>query len=170
MRLGGALVCVCALISGALAAVGEKKKQILTLHALCSALDLMQGELSFRGSSMEELLAFLLPRTSGLVSSFVQELSDGLSNLGEYDFSELWSMAADSCFALSLRERELDELKNLGAYLGRYDLETQVTQLRGCRSFLQETLAEAEKRFPVERKLVLGLSVFVGLILTVLVI
>jgi stage III sporulation protein AB len=148
-------------------AVREKRTRIRTLRELCCALEIMQGELSLRESSLPELCRTLSTHGTGKAKRLFTALLELLPFLGECSFSSLWDKAVLCCWN-DLNASERDAMRSLGLVLGRYDTQTQLRQLQACTALLKKSLFEEEQRFPAERKLWLGLSASAGAMIAVL--
>jgi len=164
--IGASLLIAASILSGA-CAVRMKKRRLCTLRELCEALEIMQGELSLHNSSLPEMFRLLSIHGTGKAGEIFSLLLEQLPLLGECSFSYIWDKALYCCRD-ELNPSERETLKSLGFYLGRYDTETQIRQLRACLTVLQTNLAEEEKSFPTERKLLLGLSASAGAMIAIL--
>ncbi len=163
--LGAALILAGCLAAGLMYA-GEKRRRLSTLTSLCAALELMAGELETKLSPLPEICSFLAGRTEGETGDFFAELTASLTRLGGAEFAQLWREAAKKCL-VSLAAVELDELGRLGAILGRYTLDEQLSALRACGAYMTEAAQRAEKSYPEQRRLGLCLSATAGILLII---
>ncbi len=147
--------------------VQEKRTRIQTLRELCAALEIMQGELSLKDSSLPELCRTLSIHGTGKAKLLFTALLELLPLLGECSFSALWDRAV-LCCKNDLNASEREALRSLGLVLGRYDTQTQIRQLRACAALLNHSMVAGEQRFPAERKLLLGLSASAGMMIATL--
>ena len=167
MRGAGALLLIAAFFLFGLNAVREKRAHIHALRELAGALELFSAELALHTAPIPEAVSSTAHLAVGKGRELFRVLSRRLCCLGEESFAQLWSGAVRlSCGELSSRERE--ELETLGASLGRYDLDTQLRELRACCAFLSARREEAEQALPAERRLWLGLSASAGAFLAIL--
>ena len=92
----------------------------------------------------------------------------GERNWGIYSFFALWKNALGSAPALPEGEA-VKALEELGTVLGRYELETQLRAVEGCRAVLCRRLDALRQSLPQTKRLTLGLSLaaaaLVGIIL-----
>lgn len=167
MRILGACLLMAAFLFAGVVMIQEKRRRIRTLRELCSALEIMQGELSLRECALPELCCTLSRHGTGKAKSLFSSLHDLLPLLGEFPFSALWNKAL-LCCCNDLNASENDAMISLGLVLGRYDTHTQLRRLRACGALLNQSITAEEQRFPAERKLLLGLSASAGAILAVL--
>lgn len=167
VRTAGAFLLVAAFLAAGALVVREKRARLRCLRDLCAALDLLRGELELHGAPLPQVFNAVSRYCIGAAKGLFQGLSLELALLGEEPFSALWSRAVrKNC--PQLRDRELDELERLGLALGRYELSTQLVELTACRAFLINCGEEAERVFPAERRLWLGLCVSSGAMLAIL--
>ena len=143
-----------------------KKQRIETLRGLCAALELMEAELGTRLSPMPELVGLLAGKMGGQTGAFFSHLSSLMEKLGAEDFSALWQEAANAMLD-ALDAADLDELCRLGHILGQYELDKQLAAVRLCAAALRSGLDAAEKEYPGEKRLGLGLSTAAGALLII---
>lgn len=166
-KMLGAALIVAALLAGALSYLKQRRERMKLLEELSAALNTAAGELSLRSLPLPRLFECLSGRTQGAAAEFFSSLCGGMDRLGEEEFSTLWDRAADEKLpGLSTAERE--ELKRLGAVLGRYELERQLEALRLCADSLDAALGRARQDYPNLRRLSLGLSACAGFLLIIL--
>lgn len=166
MKYLGAALILTACVAGGLVYAGEMRRRARTLAGLSAALELMAGELEARLSPLPELCAFLSERTDGETGRFFTVLTASLSRLGGAEFAQLWHEAAKGSLC-SLTEREMDELTRLGALLGRYALDEQLSALRACEAYLREAAERAGESYPEQRRLGLCLTATAGILLII---
>ena len=167
MKLLGFAFCVLGCLGGALRTAKNRENGILALREMCAALKLMQGELSLTSTPIPALFSLLKGRTQGSAAVFFGELSEQMDRLGEDRLAELWAASVRSrCGMLAPPEREA--LTELGEVLGRYDPDMQALAIDRCWREMHERLQQAEKAFPDQRRLLLGLGLSAGLLLGIL--
>ena len=143
-------------------AIGQR---LACLSCLAADLSRMEAELAGKNASLPAIAAMLAEE--GEARSFFSRLSAGASSLGERSFRALWCEAAEAELpALEASEREA--LCALGAALGRYPLDMQLSALSRCRKTLEEHLLQARGSLPENTRLSWGLSAAGGLLLLIL--
>ena len=144
LKLMGAL-----LLAGGAAAVGFSaaaglNRRVRTLRVLLEALELIEREISFQLTPMDQLLERLSKRTPPPAGGFFACCRAGLEQLGERSLAQIWreALAQNS---MGLAQQELDTLAGLGDLLGRYDGAGQQEALAQVRLQLAQDLRQAEK-------------------------
>lgn len=160
------MLAVCGCFWAGCRMVNSRKERIAALRELEFALLLLRGELESRAAALPELCVFLRERTCGAARALFSGMAAQLSMLGEERFSSLWNRAVRES-GTALEDREREELLGLGEVLGRYELETQLRRLEGCCTVLHQCREEAERAYPGQRRLCLGLSAAAGLLLAI---
>ena len=169
MKTAGAAALFFAFLFVGICAVREKRAKIRGLREICSALEIMYGELDARDPSIQELCRILCERATGTAKQLFSCVHTLLPLLGEESFSSLWLRAVFvSC--MDLDRCVIDELAELGNALGRFDTRTQTRAIRTCIDRLSRRKEEMEKAFPGDRKLWLGLGAAVGALTAVMLI
>lgn len=135
------------------------KRHIALLEALCASLRITAAELGTRLRPLPELISELSER-GGAAGGFYADIARELDSIGEKDFSGLWSAALDKLQFLSIDERET--MNELGAVLGRYELQEQLDSIGLCLDVLSRKALELRTEYPERRRLILGLSAAAG--------
>lgn len=167
MKTAAYFAMAASMLLASVQAVRLKREQLGLLRELLAALELMEGELVLRNSPLPELLSELSETLNGDAKRMICTCLDKLSGLQDENFSVIWKNAAEECCS-SLGERELSAFVRLGTSLGRYDLETQLRDIRNTQHLLRKSLEEAERSFPAQRKLWLGLGASAAALLGVI--
>lgn len=165
MRIAGAALILAAFVAAGLGAVGGKKRRIGVLRSLTGALERMEGELDTRVTPLPELCR-LLSADGGQAGAFFAAVAASLDRLDRLTFSQLWREAGEACLG-ALEPEEREELDRLGQILGRYALPEQTAAIRACRAALRGRLEAAERAYPEQRRLSLGLGASAGLLLII---
>ena len=168
MRIAGFALLQLAALLFSLRHIGSKKREAACLASFCAMLDQLGGLLGSEAAPMPELIGELIPRSNGTAAVFLQTLAASMDRLGEYSFCALWKNALGA--APTLPDREAAQaLEELGTVLGRYELETQISAVAGCRAVLCRRLDALRQSLPQTKRLTLGLSLaaaaLVGIIL-----
>ena len=133
------------------------RSRIRSLHSSSQMLELMEGELNVSVLPLSQLMEAIMPRLSGPALRFAGLLREGIKDLGKQSFSDIWEAGLRVCFP-ELDAQELQELKELGAILGRYELTRQTEALSCCRQFLRQREEIATEALTGKRRLALGLA------------
>lgn len=137
------------------------------LRSFCAMLEQLRGMLSSEASPMPELLTRLARCSEGRAAAFLGVLSDSMEQLGEKSFLELWESAlCISCAALC--PEAVKALKELGAVLGRYELDIQLDALSACHQTLRGKLDALRRELPGRKRLTYGLSLSASMLLGIL--
>ncbi len=121
--LGALLLMGCGLALG-LDPAGELRRRAAALEGWRGALELMGAELEFSLPPMGELLVRSARGAPEPVRRGLDQAAEGLGELGERPFSDIWIGALESC-APPLTREDLELLGRLGSVLGRYDGQSQ---------------------------------------------
>lgn len=167
LKLFGALLIFTASIYIAAQRVKEQRKRIICLSDLLSSFRLMRSELSAAAPEMDGLCRVLKEAGGEYSALFYSVLIKRLDELGDKSFSELWADAADLCLS-PLNAVEQRELKKLGSFLGRYELDKQTEALKCCIDKLSDSLELEEKLFGEKRKLSYTLALSAGALLIII--
>ena len=169
LKLLGAL-----LLAGGTAAIGFSAaaglgRHIRTLRALLEALELMEREISFQLTPMDQLLERLAGRTRSPAGDFFACCRDGLDRLGERSLAGIWRDAL-AAIPMGLTPQERDTMDGLGDLLGRYDADGQSEALEQARLQLLQDLRRAEEEREKRGRMyrVLGLTAGAFLVIVLL--
>jgi len=132
-------------------------------------LVLMRAELDTSASSMEEILAAVKDILVPPAAAFVHMMAESMGRLGEDSFESLWRQALDYCFP-QLDAAVAKSVRQLGNVLGRYELSQQLRELDNAIIITAKRAEELSARLPSEKRLALGLSGALGLMLVIILI
>ena len=158
------LVAAAAVYSG-VSYTTLKREQLNELEALCHLLRLMQDELETRALPLPELAALLETRTENASSVLLSGLLRRLPELGSRDFQNIWEESVTESVKHS--EEAVRLLCRLGAFLGRYDVDSQLEALRSCREAMEKLRAAAAEALPQTRRLGMGLALTSGALIVI---
>lgn len=162
----GAFLITAASWSLGLTYVRGEKRCLRALRSAEQLLKAMAGELETRLTPLPELFSRLAERCDGAAAAFAAVMHVRLDQLGEREFSALWTESVDAVFGiLSREEREL--LDALGLCLGRYELERQLAELSFTLDMLAGAIARRSAALPEKRRLGLGLAWAGGALLVI---
>ncbi|MGX8698479.1 MAG: stage III sporulation protein AB [bacterium] len=148
--LGAGLLMAGALGYGAMELMALRRR-VRLLGAWAAALELMRGELVTRLPPMAALLEDMARETREPLRGFFRRTRRGMEKLGELRFSEIWESALTES-KLPLTEEETASLRELGASLGRFDLQLQQGALLRTAARFEDYRREAEERLRREGK------------------
>lgn len=167
MKLLGASAVLCSCLGMSLTALRTARERTRCLSWLCRAAEAIRAELSTRLSPLPGLMRLAAERTKGACRSFFEETANGLADLSERSFYELWADSARKRLPF-LPEEVRDELLQLGLSLGRYELQEQ---LAACDRFLNAVtplLGEESRSLREKRRVYLALGTAAGAFLCLL--
>lgn len=169
MRIIGAFLAFCACGAIGVMRIFAERKRIDLLTALCGAFSVMKAELSAHLTALPDLAKMLSQQGKGDAADFFSALDARMDALGKCCFDEIWRESAAETLCL-LKEDELQEVLNVGAVLGRGELEMQLNAIDRCVSSLYAVLEGARTQQPQQSKLTLGVSLAAGTLIVVMLI
>lgn len=158
------LVAAAAVYSG-VSYTALKGEQLNELEALCHMLRLMQDELDTRALPLPELAAQLEVRAESSGKVLLSGLLRRLPELGSLDFQSIWEESVTESVKHSEEAARL--LCTLGAFLGRYDVDSQLDALRNCREAMEKLRTAAAEALPQTRRLGMGLALTSGALIVI---
>lgn len=166
MKLAGALLLTGGAGALGLLAASRLAARVRALRAMLGALEQLERELSFRLTSMPELLRNTARNAAPPANAFFLQCCTGMEQLGEKSLSEIWSEALSKVGDLG--ERPLMVMRELGTILGRYDGEGQRESLAAARDELAKCLAQAEAERAQKGQVYSALGISAGALLAIL--
>lgn len=140
--IGAALILLgCGGAGFYLAATHEK--ELRTLRKLMYILEHMISELQFRMTPLPELCLHLIQETGGVLRNFFQILYEELEQQINPDVKCCVRCALKRCHDLPNHTAEC--LEQMGASLGRFDLEGQLRALDGVVQLCKRHIAQLEE-------------------------
>lgn len=135
--IGAALVVAgCGRVGFSMASAHRKEEH--ALRQLIAVLDFMQCELQFRRTPLPELCRQAGSECRGIVGQVMMQLSRELESQISPDAESCMRAALSLCRELPARAGQA--LQILGASLGRFDMEGQVSGLEAARSYCRREL------------------------------
>ena len=165
LKLVGAALLAGGGLALGLGAAGELTRRVDTLNALAAALGLLESELALRAPATPELMERLARSAPEPAAGLFREVARGLPRLGEVDFLTLWRAGLARLDALTEEDRR--PLLELGAVLGRYDVEAQTQAAAAARRELEETARRLAARRREEGRSYAAVGLTLGLLLAV---
>ena len=117
-------------------------RRINALRAFLCSLEVIERELDFRLSPMDELLQIASQGTPEPISGLLKKCSDELRKGLEYPFSELWGRLVREHLTM-MTKNDLECILSLGSILGRYDTDGQRQAVERVRTVLTQSLMNA---------------------------
>ena len=145
----------------------KKNERIKTLESFCEMMELMQGELESRLSSLPDMVRELMNRVDGPAAVFLESLNEALHFLGEKGLGDIWVDSCAEAFGF-LDEGEKKVFYSLSNVLGKYDVSRQIASLDDCIGQFGQALSREKLDYPQVRKLSLGVSLSAGVLLTIM--
>ena len=169
MKLLGVISVMLASSAIALSLIAREKCNLCCLGTICLVLELIRAELSTRLCPMQTLLADALAAAEGETAAFLASVLEGLDSLQTRSFAEIWREAVENELK-SLSEEEKGAMSALGASLGRYELQEQLTSIDRCLHQMQAAHEAGRRALPDKRRVIVALSETAGLFLCLLLI
>lgn len=163
MQIVGSLAIVVACLSIALGKIASMKRVYRCLRQLDLTVKEIRASLASLQSPISDLL-LSADRTDGETGRFFRAVRDGMSGLCEHSFSEIWKKDVQEHLSI-LPEKDRDALISLGAFLGRFDLEDQLSACDRWISGSAESIRSFEARIPEAGRLYLALGGSAGVFL-----
>ena len=145
LRLVGALLLTAGAAGLGLCAAGQLGDRVRSLRSLVGGLEILMRELSFRRTSMPELMERTARQAGEPARYLFARCRDHLEELGERSFGQIWAGAVEAEPELLLTREERTVLVELGQVLGRYDADGQIAALERAEEGLKACLARAEE-------------------------
>lgn len=141
----GALLLFCGTAAIGFGAAAGLRKRTNALLSFLGGLTIMEVEMQFRLTPMPDLLDKLATETGGAAGEFFALCRDSLFRLADAPLSQLWREALHSRGGM-LAEEDRRVLEQLGAVLGCYDVDGQLSAIEEARKRLEECHRHAEAR------------------------
>lgn len=168
MKILGVLAVVGSCLGIGLTRIWSVRQEMLTLEALVRGIRVVRAELACRACPMTELLRCAEEQAGDSARGFFHSCVEKMDELNDRRFAALWTDACRSCLPM-LSEENRSQLEQLGATLGRYELDEQIAAcdryLRGC----EEEAGRLRARLPEQRRLTLALGAAAGIFLCLLI-
>lgn len=150
LKILGGIMLTAATTAIGLSVARDLRKRVQILSQLCSAIEIMRGEILSRMTPIPELFEALSKEMDAPVSTFFLNAMIQMKNLGNHPFLTIWRNAIDMTPELMLTKDELSALRDLGYVLGRYGSTEQAGILdfakRRFDGFLEAARVEREKK------------------------
>lgn len=161
------------LIIGGTATIGLKKilsmdNRVKALSSMISALEIMQSEILFRLTPIPELLQYLSETASGPSRIFFENCCREINRLGEESLLRIWKKALKNTPELELHSEEERALLDLGAVLGKYDLDGQGRAIAYAVSRLEKILQDAKTEKQMQSKVYGIMGIAAGLAVVII--
>ena len=166
IRLIGAVLLTAGSAALGLGSAAHLRNRVQDLRGVICGLESMERRLASDLEPLEGMLAGAVQDTTGrprkLFEFCLGQLRENTGN-----FSGLWQAALDT-ESLFLGPFDMEELRQLGTVLGRYDGDSQLEALRRSVCRLEALLAEAEEQREKMGKVYGTTGISAGLLLTIL--
>jgi stage III sporulation protein AB len=163
IRAIGAILMLAGTTAWGLDGVMKLRGRCKSLQAITSALGVMRSEICDRLTPVSELAEALGKQAQYPVNLFFQNLSEGMRELGNSRFSEIWQDAVTGTVQLQLSPREAITLSELGLSIGKYDVDEQRDSLLYVQRQMEEYASLAERTCRTNSKLRAFLGVAAGI-------
>ena len=169
MRYIGAVFVIASLLFTGISKASECKKCCKTLRNSILMLNLLKNEICTARTPVNRIMSKAAAGFQGEVSQFAEMVCKEIENLGEKDFSEIWSNSANKSL-LSIPNECLCEIFGLGTSIGRYNAELQALDIDRCSNTLNAYLANYQPELKNKQKMYIGLYGGIGMIVAVVLI
>lgn len=161
LRLIGAALVTLGFAAVGWQAAARLRERAAAISSLLGALELLESEIRYRLTPVPELMKLLAQRAAPPARALFEACRDRLAERREEGFDAVW---AESLSALPLLRRpERETLLELGAVLGRYDVEGQERAIAYARRRLERFLRQAEEEQRSRGRVYGALGVAAGL-------
>ena len=168
VKITGIIIIITAFSLTGFAYAGNITGRINQLHELKRITIMLEGELRYSNSTMEEALKAITLR-GGCFSAFFNAVALKLAeNMGE-SFSEIWRDCVDDFFKKTkLTDEDAAEFKMLGDSLGYLDMKAQCDSILLYRERLSAKLEELDSQAAGKVKMYRSLGVSMGILTAVI--
>lgn len=167
IRMLGAVLVAAGCACLGFRAAAELGGRTRALGAALSGLELLERELVFSAPPLPQLMDSAARRIQGPVGELFDQCAQGLGQLDETPFCQVWSRAVEGCDQLGEQGREV--LRPVGQVLGRYEAQEQQQALRRAqeelKSLLERTRDDGRRLGRVYRALGLSGGAFLVILL-----
>ena len=167
MKLFGSMLLLAGCSGAGIILVKRLENRAKILQSMISVLEIMEREMGFRLSTLDEIIDAARRDVSGPVKEFLCRCLTVLNEKCDVLFSEIWSQALNECLPM-LNWTDRESMLALGAVLGRYDAESQKQMIEHVRMRLEESLAEAKKECRSHGKVYRTVGATAGALLVIL--
>ncbi len=142
----GIVMILCSFTGIGMAQKQQYQGRVKTLQALLSALDLIAGELSFRLTSIPDIITLLTKSSNAGVSALFFKLrqsmaeDDGLSPA--YKWMKVFQTHGET---VGLQHEDIAILCDMSDFIGKYDSKSQQNCIAHARQRLEVQLKQAEQ-------------------------
>lgn len=150
LRLLGGLLLTAGTTAVGLGFSRRLGARVRVLSQICSAIEIMRGEILTKMTPIPELFQKLADELDEPVAQLFSRALEGMQSLGSRSFLRIWREAIQKSAELMLSEDEQAALGELGYVLGRYGSTEQAAILdfakRRFEGFLEQAREQREKR------------------------
>ncbi len=144
----------------------ERLKQLRQLYQL---LLILQGEIRYQNSLLQEAFLAMSERVSGWQKQFLEELTTELTKQTEQTLEQLWTEIVNNLSSYTAFEKEDRKLLlELGGQLGFLDREMQLTTIEFYKKRLSDSIEELEQQKSEKCRLYRVLGVASGMLVALL--
>ncbi len=149
LKVLGILFVLAGCIYSGVISVVQLNQRAASLQSLAEGLELIGYELEFRMESLGEILSVTANKIHGSVKRVFQYSAEQLATKHDGLFCDIWKQAVLE-FMPELKQRDVECVQTVGAVLGRYDVESQLSVIRTTteqlKHYAQEALAEKKEK------------------------
>jgi stage III sporulation protein AB len=168
MKVLGALLIIMATTWAGFEAAKRLSERPRQLRQLKTALQSLEAEIVYGLTPLNEACMHLAGQLPKPLTWFFETFAKRL-NEGEKSVAEAWNQSLEEIWRLSsLRQGELEVMKQFGATLGRHDRDHQQKQIRLTIAHLEREELEAKDEQTRYEKMVKSLGFLAGLLIVIL--
>jgi stage III sporulation protein AB len=167
--IGGTMIIVGTGFYG-LMGVAALRRHVRSLQGLYAGLETMKSEICQRLAPMADVLGELSQDKQNPARSFFARCLEGMGELGEKTFAQIWREAVTASHELGLTPDEELLMAELGSSLGKYSAKEQEAAFTYTMSRLQRFIDRAEDERDRESKLRAFLGVAAGIFAVIILI
>ena len=163
--IGAAVLLSACIMAGHLRYRG-KKAALEQMRSFGEALQLLRAELKSCDSPLSDALKRVADSCTGCGAELARQLHENMDRLGVVPFGILWQQACRENLPY-LPAELLESAEGLGRVLGRYETGEQLRAIDRLITALESELSMAALHLSSDRRLSLGLSAAIGLMLVI---
>lgn len=169
MKITGAVLLLASCVVIGCLRLQALKRRKETLSAMSNSLQLIKSELDARLTTLPALMCFLAEQSRGETKSFYESIDASMDELGECEFSSIWTRAARQRLT-SLSAEEQNEVIHLGQMLGQSDVDAQLSAIARCQTFMDKSLDTLRGEYPQLCRLAFAVPAAAGLMIVIVLI
>lgn len=169
LRLFGAVLVISACCFWGFSSVKQLYMHANSLRAVIASLNMMNGEIYSHLMPMRDILELLAESGPETTKKLYENVLSGMERLDNCPFCEIWRESVRKT-PLHLTGEETEVLCELGAYLGKYDVEEQSRLISQTTRNMERFLKDAEDTRKRDSKVYAAFSLTAGIFTVIMLI